>query len=184
MSVHPAVEVLLFWFAPEHKELRFARNDEFDEKIRTNFYDTWLAATKGELSSWRSTIQGRLAEIIILDQFSRNLMRNDARAFSQDGMALILSQELIKHPDYHLLSKVEQQFALIPFMHSESAAIHETALELFEELGMDSALEYEIKHKAIIDQFGRYPHRNAVLGRVSTPEEIDFLNEDDSSSKW
>ncbi|UUX33619.1 DUF924 family protein [Fundicoccus culcitae] len=184
MSIHPSVEVLTFWFAPEHKELQFARNDAFDAQIRDKFYDTWVAAKQGELANWRTTIQGRLAEIIVLDQFSRNLNRNSALAYAQDTLALVLSQELLRQPDYHLLSQAEQQFALLPFMHSESAVIHAEGLPLFEELGNDVTTEFAIAHKAIIDRFGRYPHRNATLGRTSTPEEEAFLAEDDSSSKW
>ena len=106
--------VLDFWFAPENEALLFEKNDSFDQKIRDQFEDVWLAASQGLLYPWRSTIYGRLAEIIVLDQFSRNLMRNDARAFAQDPMALTLSQEIIKQHDFRYLEQNEKAFALLP----------------------------------------------------------------------
>lgn len=184
MTVHSAVEILDFWFAPENEKYHFEKSNDFDEQIRSRFYGSWEAACNGELAVWRSTIQGRLAEIIILDQFSRNLMRNDPRAYAQDKIALVLSQEIIMHPNYDLLTQTEQQYALMPFMHSESSIIHRDAYRLFEELGLEDAFKYEQLHKDIIDRFGRYPHRNEILGRESTAEEIAFLKEDDSSSPW
>lgn len=124
---------------------------------------------------------GRLAEIIVLDQFSRNLFRNDARAFAQDGMALVLAQHAVALPDFMRLDKTERQFALIPLMHSESTAIHRQADELFRRLAPPASHEFELKHKKIIDRFGRYPHRNAVLWRENTAEETTFLREEGSS---
>jgi len=159
----------------------FEKSDTFDAAIRAHFYDHWRDACEGLLSDWRETIEGRLAEIILLDQFSRNLNRDDHKAFAQDGMALILAQEAIRHPDFARLPQSQQRFVLMPLMHSESAAMHQTALPLFEALGDPATLSYEIIHKQIIDQFGRYPHRNAVLQRLPTPEEIEFLKQPGSS---
>ncbi|WKY47865.1 DUF924 family protein [Eubacteriaceae bacterium ES3] len=174
-------KVLEFWFDPENKPYWFQKNESFDQNLRDQFYVLWQAACKGELSLWRQTIRGRLAEIILLDQFSRNFNRNGEMAFSQDSMALVLAQEALRQPEFKSLLQSEKQFILMPFMHSESAAIHEQALSYFEELNDSETLEYEIKHKAIIDQFGRYPHRNDILGRVSTSEEIEFLKQPGSS---
>lgn len=180
--IHPdGKRVLDFWFAPQNKPFWFQKNEAFDIKIRENFDDLWLDGCHGLLSAWRDSIEGRLAEIILLDQFSRNLNRDDPKAFAQDGLALILAQEAIRHPDFARLSQEQKQFVLMPFMHSESARIHETALPLFEKLGDPATLTYEIMHKQIIDQFGHYPHRNVVLKRVSTPDEIEFLKQPDSS---
>jgi len=180
--IHPAAKAVLdFWFDPQNQPLWFQKSDDFDLAIRANFYDLWLEGGNGLLTDWRDTIEGRLAEIILLDQFSRNLNREDHRAFAQDGMALILAQEAIRHPDFSRLSQEQQRFVLMPFMHSEAAGIHKAAVPLFEALGDPATLEYEIRHKQIIDQFGRYPHRNVMLKRVSTPAESEFLKQPGSS---
>lgn len=173
--------VLDFWFDPEHEEFLFIKNEAFDEKIRTKFYPVWLAARQGLLVGWRSALYGRLAEIIVLDQFSRNLMRDMPDAFAQDDMALVLAQEIIRQPDFKNLTSVQKQFALLPFEHSESAAIHEMALPLFEKHTSAEAIHFEVLHKRIIDRFGRYPHRNEILGRESSEEELEFLKEENSS---
>jgi uncharacterized protein (DUF924 family) len=134
-----------------------------------------------ELAAWRNVHQGRLAEIIVLDQFSRNIYRGTAQAFSQDAMALVLSQEAMRARVQQSLSAIEMSFAMLPFMHSESRKIHEQAEALFREFAPRENFEFELKHKAIIDRFGRYPHRNAVLGRASTAEELEFLEQPGSA---
>jgi len=174
-------EVLEFWFNPDNKPFWFQKNENFDRQINEKFYDIWLAGSHGLLANWRDTIQGRLAEIIVLDQFSRNLNRDSAGSFAQDGMALVLAQEAVKVPEFSALPKDLKKFILMPFMHSESSAIHEQALPLFEELGDELTLEFEIKHKTIIAKFGRYPHRNETLNRQSTSEELEFLKQPNSS---
>ncbi|HGN1708184.1 TPA: DUF924 family protein [Providencia rettgeri] len=174
-------EVLSFWFEESTPKQWFEKNAKFDLTIAQRFAHTSERAAKGELAYWRASIRGRLAEIIVLDQFSRNLWRDTPRSFAQDGMALALAQEAIKQHDYNLLTLSQRKFILMPFMHSESSFIHLQAVELFRMLGDDSTLEYEMRHKAIVDKFGRYPHRNEILGRLSTPEEIAFLQEPNSS---
>ena len=173
--------VLDFWFAEENRPFWFAKSDGFDEKIRTRFAAVWRQASRGELSDWRGTLRGRLAEIIVLDQFSRNLHRGSADAFTQDLAALVLAQEAVRRPDFAELPPAERHFMLMPLMHSESAAIHEQAAALFERYTDESALDFELKHKAVIDRFGRYPHRNEVLGRETTAEEAGFLTQEGSS---
>lgn len=173
--------VLDFWYNPDNKPFWFQKNKKFDQQIKEKFHEVWLAGSHGLLADWRDTIQGSLAEIIVLDQFSRNLNRDNPSSFAQDGMALILAQEAVKKPEFSALPKDRKQFILMPFMHSESASIHEQALPLFEELGDELTLEFEMKHKAIIDKFGRYPHRNETLNRQSTAEELEFLKQPDSS---
>ncbi|MGX7106397.1 DUF924 family protein [Hutsoniella sourekii] len=174
-------EVLNFWFDPNNADKRFQKDPDFDRLIQEQFGQTWLAACQGLLSDWRKDVRGRLAEIIVLDQFSRNLMRGSHFSYSQDGMALILSQELLSQVEFKDLSQEEQHFAIMPFMHSESPDIHQEALDLFKKYGGEEGLKYEQAHKHIIDRFGRYPHRNQVMGRTSTPEELLFLMEDNSS---
>ncbi len=168
-------DLLHFWFEDIDQRMWFQKDDQFDEMLTTR-YGSWVeAASKGELAHWRSGIQGRLAEIILLDQFSRNMFRDTAKAFANDGMALALSQEAIRTGQVRQLSAIECSFLYMPFMHSESAVIHHQAVSLFSALNLPDTLAYELKHQAIIERFGRYPHRNAALGRESTPEEITFL---------
>lgn len=182
MTVAHYQDVLDFWFDPENEELLFAKNDHFDTEIRERFGDTLQAASEGLLWSWRESAKGRLAEIIVLDQFSRNLFRGDATSFAQDQMALVLAQELYSQPEFKNDFTVQEQcFAMMPFMHSESKDIHKKALDIFSEIGDENTLHYEKLHKDIIDRFGRYPHRNDVLGRETTAEEADFLKEPNSS---
>lgn len=176
-----AQDIINFWFAPEHQSLWFAKSDEFDIKIRDKFHTIHNQATQAELWSWRQTPEGRLAEIIVLDQFSRNLYRDQAQAFAYDSLALALSQEAISLQLDAQLSPEQRSFLYMPFMHSESKLIHEFALKLFQRLGNEINLNFEKKHKVIIDRFGRYPHRNAILGRISTPEELEFLTQPNSS---
>jgi uncharacterized protein (DUF924 family) len=172
--------VLTFWFEETEPEAWWSTNPAFDEQIRTRYLGLLRRAMQGELYRWRSDPKGRLAEIIVLDQFSRNIHRNTAQAFSQDPVALVLAQEAVAARAHCQLSPVERAFMLMPYMHSESRLIHGETEALFRELAPDN-LDFELRHKAIVDRFGRYPHRNAVLGRASTAEEIDFLREPGSS---
>ncbi len=174
-------EVLDFWFNPETKSKWFAKDENFDNMLRDKFHDIWIKGCEGLLSGWRETLNGRLAEVIVLDQFSRNLCRGEACAFTQDNMALILAQEAIKQDGFHNMKKEEKQFMIMPFMHSESVGIHKKSIVLFEELGHKESTDYAYKHKVIIDKFGRYPHRNEAMGRLSTEKEIEFLKEPGSS---
>eukprot|EP00050_Salpingoeca_kvevrii_P011559 m.16310 g.16310 ORF g.16310 m.16310 type:complete len:197 (-) comp3490_c1_seq1:189-779(-) len=177
-----AAAVLQFWFEELSPANWFKRSDEVDTMIRDRFSALHEAAVKSELDSWRESPDGRLAEIIVLDQFSRNLYRESPRAFAADSMAVALVQEAVRRDVHKELPSGRVSFLYMPLMHSESPAIHEKAVELF---GLDPAhkdfLDFEHRHKAIVDRFGRYPHRNAALGRTSTPEELEFLKEEGSS---
>lgn len=173
--------ILKFWFEELKPQDWFKKDTNLDHKIRQKFEPTYWQATRGELYPWRQTLRGRLAEIIVLDQFSRNMFRHDSQAFRFDPLAVILSQEACQDKNFSSLSSAEQSFILMPLMHSESSLIHELAVKEFGRPGLENNLEYEFKHKAIIDRFGRYPHRNKILGRESTPEEVEFLKGPDSS---
>jgi uncharacterized protein (DUF924 family) len=174
MSVGPHA-VLAFWFDEATPAQHFRKDPEFDAAIRTRFADTHSAAARCELSAWRDTAEGRLAEIIVLDQFSRNLFRDDARAFAADSLALVLAQEAIRAGVDRELPPARRAFLYMPFMHSESRAIHVDAERLFRQPGLEHNYDFELKHKAIIDRFGCYPHRNSVLGRTASAEEEAFL---------
>lgn len=170
-------EILTFWFEEIDPAKWWAKDDAFDQMIRGRFSDVHARATRCELFEWRAEARGRLAEIIVLDQFSRNMFRGSPLAFASDPLALALAQEAIAAKADAALSPTERSFLYLPFMHSESPAIHAVALELYRKNGNQSNLDFEIRHKQIIERFGRYPHRNAILGRQATDEEIEFLKQ-------
>jgi len=174
-------EVLSFWFEEIEPKRWWVADPDFDRQIKARFLLVTTQATQGELSHWRKDPKGRLAEIIVLDQFSRNIFRNTPTAFTHDPMALVLAQEAVAAGVQESLSTTECGFLLMPFMHSESKQIHVEAESLFRELASPHSYQFEQKHKAIIDRFGHYPHRNEILGRVSTAEEIEFLKQPGSS---
>lgn len=170
-------EVLSFWFHEIREALWFSADVHFDELIRQRFSSLIRQATAAELFSWRTTPEGRLAEIIVLDQFSRNAYRNTPQAFAQDSMALVLAQEAVASGVLKSLNRKQRGFLLLPYMHSESRLIHTVAEVLHKDFASASSYHHELRHKAIIDRFDRYPHRNKILGRISTPEEVEFLKQ-------
>ncbi|MEN9464178.1 MAG: hypothetical protein RL217_359 [Pseudomonadota bacterium] len=173
--------VLNFWFNDIDPKYWWVKDETFDALLRERFLTLLQQAKASELFHWRSSAQGRLAEIIVLDQFSRNIYRNTPAAFAQDGMALVLAQEAVR---LGVLNEFTQEsecgFLLMPYMHSESRAIHALAAPLFAQYA-PAQLEFEKKHRAIIDRFGHYPHRNTLLGRPSTAAELEFLTQPNSS---
>jgi uncharacterized protein (DUF924 family) len=169
-------EILRFWFE-ESPASWWSAEPTFDEEVRSRYGGLIHEAARGELYEWRNEDGGRLAEIIVLDQFSRNVYRNTAQAFAQDPIALVLSQEAVRLGVQARLSPAEASFLLMPFMHSESAKIHSLAEQLFLQFTPKSNYDFERRHKAIVDRYGRYPHRNAILGRASTAVEIEFLKQ-------
>lgn len=174
-------EVLKFWFEDIEPKMWWSAAPEFDKLVKDRFLPLLEQAARGELFAWRKEPKGRLAEIIVLDQFSRNVFRNTPAAFAQDAAALVLSQEAVAAGVLEQLSPVERAFLLMPWMHSESRRIHVETERLFREFTPEDNYKFELRHKAIIDRFGRYPHRNNILGRVSTEEEIAFLKQPGSS---
>ena len=173
--------ILHFWFEELTPKQHFAKDPALDEAIRTRFGATLEAAARCELFAWRTTPEGRLAEILVLDQFSRNVYRDTPRAFAQDPLALVLAQELVASGGDRNLPLDRRGFAYMPYMHSESTLVHTQAVALFAQPGMEDKLRFELHHKSIIDRFGRYPHRNVILGRTSSAEELEFLSGPGSS---
>jgi uncharacterized protein (DUF924 family) len=167
--------VLSFWFNEIEPSKWWVKDAHFDNLIEQQFGDMHQQANQCELFAWRQTAKGRLAEIIVLDQFSRNIFRDTPKAFSSDPLALALSQEAISLGKDKELNTAERNFLYMPFMHSESLAIHKIAVEHYKTNGDQSTLGFEIKHRDIIEKFGRYPHRNTILQRESTAEEVAFL---------
>lgn len=174
-------EVLDFWFKELEPKQWFVKDVDLDEEIKKRFAELHEKAARGELQVWRSEPRGRLAEIIVLDQFSRNIFRDSERAFACDRLALQLCKEAVKIGVDQQFSVNEKTFLYMPLMHSEELADHELAVKLFSQPGLEHNLEYELKHKTIIERFGRYPHRNDLLGRESTPDELEFLRQPGSS---
>ncbi len=174
-------EIIEFWFEELEPKQWWVKDEALDRVIIDRFSRVHDRAIRCELYPWRKAAHGRLAEIIVLDQFSRNMFRGSPLSFAYDSLALVLAQEAISVGADMQLSPIEKNFLYMPFMHSESLEIHNVAMELFRNNGLEGNLEYEIKHREIIEQFGRYPHRNAILGRESTLEEIVFLKQPGSS---
>lgn len=170
-------EIINFWFSEIEPEQWWKKDSEFDALIASRFLSVHEQAKAGELYQWRETALGSLAEVIILDQFSRNIFRDLPESFACDPMALCLSQFAIAKGYDAELTAGQRVFLYMPFMHSESPLIHEQAVGLYASAGNANNLDFELRHKAIIDSFGRYPHRNDILGRESTSEELAFLSQ-------
>jgi uncharacterized protein (DUF924 family) len=174
-------DVLTFWFTELTPAQWWQKDNELDKRIQQKFISLHHQASQCELYSWRVSAKGRLAEIIILDQLSRNMFRDTPKAFAQDPLALSLAQHAIELGADKELSDIERSFLYMPFMHSESLLIHQQACQLYKANGIDSNYQFELKHFTIIEKFGRYPHRNLILNRESSVEEVEFLKQPDSS---
>jgi len=178
----PDIHVVLdFWFKELEPADWWRKSSALDALIGKRFGSLHAQAVACELWHWRTTPHGRLAEIIVLDQFSRNIYRGTPAAFAADGMALVLAQQAVADFADHALQVDEKRFLYLPWMHSESLAVHEQALRLFAQRGLEDSLEAEHQHRDILLRFGRYPHRNAILGRASSAQELAFLQEPGSS---
>jgi uncharacterized protein (DUF924 family) len=185
--------VLDFWFAPpsdaEHNRTRavwFKKDDAFDAEIRRRFGGLIDVALAGALEAWRTTTDGTLAYIITLDQFTRNTHRGTAKSFAGDAQALAAARALVASGAHRALPGVRRQFVYLPFEHAEDLAMQDESMRLFTALAADEPTLADLptwaeKHRVIVARFGRFPHRNAILGRTSTPEEAAFLREPGSS---
>jgi uncharacterized protein (DUF924 family) len=189
-------EILSFWFGePQDSEayykerlsVWFTPKPHFDQEIKDRFGTDYQLAAERKLADWQETPRGSLALVLLLDQFPRNMFRGDRQAFATDPLAQEVAEHTIQNKfDLELLA-IECLFVYLPFMHSENLAAQHRSVALFQKLAqeccyLEDALSPAIKHKEIIERFGRYPHRNAILGRASTPEEVEFLQQSGSSS--
>jgi uncharacterized protein (DUF924 family) len=168
-------EVLRFWFDETRPETWFTRDDALDLEIRKRFGALHASLTEKVPAAATLTANGALATVIVLDQFSRNLFRNSPRAFACDQTALSITQDALRSGFDRELEANQRMFLYMPLQHSEDREIQRQSIELFTTLGNANALNFAIQHRDIIERFGRFPHRNRVLGRESTPEEIAFL---------
>ena len=176
-----AQDVLKFWFDDTEPQCWFKKDAAFDAAVTAKFEKTVANALGGRCDQWADAADGCLALIIVLDQFTRNIFRESQRAFSGDEMALALSLRCVERGYITHPNPQWRQFMLMPMMHSEDLAIQDAALPLFDEHTNSLTYDYAIKHRDIIARFGRFPHRNNVLGRPSTDAEIEFLTQPGSS---
>lgn len=187
-------QILEFWFGRrqaneteygKRRAIWFSKNPEFDQKIQTRFRADYEQAAAGKLDHWRESPQGCLALTLLLDQFPRNMFRGDPQTFATDSQALSVAQHAITQGFDQQLLPIQRWFIYLPFEHSENLEHQNQAVALFRQLGDDpdslNVLDYAIRHRAVIERFGRFPHRNKVLGRPSTPEEVEFLKQPGSS---
>lgn len=170
-----SIEVINFWFEELKREQHFKKDVELDREIARRFSGLHELACAGELAGWRDSPPGRLAEIIVLDQFSRNLFRDDRRAWAQDSSALSLAKEMVAQTLDESIDKGRRSFVYMPYMHSEDISAQDESVRLFQKLGDESSLKFAILHRDVIAQFGRFPYRNEVLGRISTTAELDYV---------
>ena len=170
-------EVRDFWFSETVKPLWFKKSAELDREIKQRFLDTYQLAKTGALDDWRNDPHDTLALIIVLDQFSRNT----SEAFATDNQAVKLTKYAVDRNYQQNLSDEQQVFLYMPLMHSEDEAEQNKCVELFTQLGKEDNFKFAIKHQEIIDRFGRFPHRNEILGRESTSAEREFLKQPGSS---
>jgi uncharacterized protein (DUF924 family) len=179
LSIHPieAQQVVDFWFIALKPEQWWKRDEKIDADIVSRFSSLYEELSNEVPEAWLASPYGCLAAVIVLDQFPRNMFRDDARTFATDASALEISGQTISVGDDIKLDHLERAVLYMPYMHSEDGKAQERSIELFESLGYATQLDFAIKHKQIIDRFGRFPHRNKMLGRDSTPEEVEFLNQ-------
>ncbi len=185
-------EVLAFWFGREgeegygeFREAWFSRNPDFDHEIRDRFEDIYGEAVAGGLEAWKEEAESCLALVVVLDQFPRNMFRGDARMYAADHLALAAARHAVERAYDRELPPFQRMFVYLPFEHSEDLDDQRFSMELFRglagEMGSDDLLVYAAQHLKIVERFGRFPHRNEILGRRTTPEEAKFLEEPNSS---
>ncbi len=170
-----AADVLRFWFE-EHPKDWFVKNPDFDAEIRARFSTLHGAAAAGQLAHWADEARSCLALVVVLDQFPRNIYRGHARAFASDELARSVARVILERGWDKQMTQSEQLFAYLPFEHSESLEDQNLSCELMKDFDAEQ-LRYAIRHREIIERFGRFPHRNDILGRKSTPAEIEFLKQ-------
>jgi uncharacterized protein (DUF924 family) len=178
-------DVLQFWFGDEPLRERaewFRKDAAFDAQIRERFGGAVTAALQGSLGHWRDTAPGRLALVVVLDQFTRNILRGTPGAFAGDAQALALARQMVDAGEDHAWPPLQRLFIYLPFEHAEDAVVQEHSMRLFTALARDDPsqqglLDYAVRHRDIVARFGRFPHRNAILGRESTAEEAEFLKQ-------
>lgn len=173
-------EVIEFWFSEPVRKLWFDSTPAFDQQLRERFGATYEAAAAGELDDWQRTPAGALALVIVLDQFPLNMFRGEARSFQTEARSREVAAAAIERGLDDSLDDKQKAFLYLPFMHSESLADQDRSVALFESAGLKDNLKWAYHHRDIVRRFDRFPHRNAILGRESTPEEAAYLDSDEA----
>ena len=169
-------EIIEFWFSPEVTERWFDSTEDFDRQLTERFESVWEQAARGELDDWTNTAEGCLALVILLDQFPLNMFRGDAKSFSTEARSREVAAHAIDQGfDTQMISD-HKAFLYMPFMHSEDLADQDRGIELFDQPGLEGNLRFAHHHRGIVEKFGRFPHRNEILGRENTDAETDYLN--------
>ena len=171
-----AQDIIDFWFADETRKLWFDSTPEFDAELRQRFLRTWQQAGRGELDGWMQTPKGCVALAIVLDQFPLNMFRGSADSYATEARAREVARAAIDRGFDSELEDAHKAFLYMPFMHSEALEDQQLALRLFDQPGLESNLRFARHHHDIVSRFGRFPHRNAALGRDSSEAEIAYLN--------
>lgn len=174
--------IIDFWFAEESRKLWFNSTDEFDQLLCERYQETWEQARSGKLDHWMQRAEGCLALVIILDQFPLNMFRNSAQSFATEAQSRDVARVAIEREFDQALYADRKAFLYMPFMHSESLEDQELALKLFDQPGLESNLRFAHHHHDIVARFGRFPHRNAALGRDNSDAEVAYLNSKEAFS--
>ena len=174
------VQILEYWYSPEILKHWFVSTPDLDNKIKTQFESLWTAASEDKLNDWKETAEGCLALCITLDQLPLNMFRGDIKAFSTEQKAVAISKHAISMKFDEELPKEKLAFLFMPLMHSENMDDQNLAVTMFEKHGMKENLRFARHHRDIVSNFGRFPHRNDILGRDSTKEEVEYLNSDNA----
>ena len=169
-------EIIDFWFSDRVRKLWFNSTPEFDQELRERFLATWEQASRGELDDWKQSAEGCLALVIALDQLPLNMFRGEPRSFATEAQSREVARHAIDQGFDRMLEVEQRAFLYMPFMHSENLADQQLALTLFDQEGLEGNYRFARHHLGIIEKFGRFPHRNAILGRPSSVEEIEYLN--------
>ena len=180
MTIKTAQQLITFWFSERVRPLWFNATPEFDAELREDYLATYQAALNGELADWADTAEGALALVICLDQLPLNILRGQAESFAGEAPARQVAATAIAEGLDQALTPMQKAFLYMPYMHSEDLADQDRALELFEQAGLTDNLHWAKHHREIVARFGRFPHRNAILGRESTAEELAWLASDEA----
>lgn len=181
MKNNAAYAILEFWFSERITPLHFVKNSRFDKEVSDTFADIYINACAGKYNEWSNTAEGALALVILYDQFPRNMFRDTARSFESDSVALITARTALENKAHHQLTPAQCIFLYMPFMHSENLEDQELSVKLYRQLGEENSLNFAIAHRDIIVRFSRFPHRNLILNRSSSPEETSFLKQPGSA---
>lgn len=174
-NISSSEDIIAFWFAERNQSLWFNSTPEFDQSLRERFLVTYRAAVDKQLLDWEQTPAGALALTIVLDQFPLNMFRGQPESFATEAAARTVADRAIAHSFDQQLAPTQRLFLYLPFMHSESLADQTRSVQLFDRLGLEESARFAHHHHDLIARFGRFPHRNAILGRESTGEELAYL---------